>query len=160
MRYRKNKKGCKGGLTTNMDVTAVLRRIPHGDDCPMDEETADVQKHFFECIREENVPGRTVQSNSQAVQYSTVEKIGAVNSEPATISNHSARNLRLVKIVAVVCHLFFKAGYTKYVLNVQYVLSCYRLFCCRQLDTQVNNGLYLIRREFDSPSDDKEGCTM
>ncbi|KRZ31268.1 hypothetical protein T4C_11473 [Trichinella pseudospiralis] len=61
--------------------------------------------------------------------------------------------LRLVKIVAVVCHLFFKAGYTKYVLNVQYVLSCYRLFCCRQLDTQVNNGLYLIRREFDSPSD-------
>ncbi|KRY72769.1 hypothetical protein T4B_11104 [Trichinella pseudospiralis] len=40
MRYRKNKKGCKGGLTTNMDVTAVLRRIPHGDDCPMDEETA------------------------------------------------------------------------------------------------------------------------
>ncbi|KRX89967.1 hypothetical protein T4E_7048 [Trichinella pseudospiralis] len=61
--------------------------------------------------------------------------------------------LRLVKIVAVVCHLFFKAGYTKYVLNVQYVLSCYRLFCCRQLDAQVNNGLYLIRREFDSPSD-------
>ncbi|KRX89956.1 hypothetical protein T4E_805 [Trichinella pseudospiralis] len=53
----------------------------------------DVQKHFFECIREENVPGRTVQSNSQAVQYSTVEKIGAVNSEPATISNHSARNV-------------------------------------------------------------------
>ncbi|KRY80469.1 hypothetical protein T4D_5811 [Trichinella pseudospiralis] len=40
MRYRKNKKGCKGGLTTNMDVTAVLRWIPHGDDCPMDEETA------------------------------------------------------------------------------------------------------------------------
>ncbi|KRX12385.1 hypothetical protein T07_10683, partial [Trichinella nelsoni] len=30
---------------------------------------------------------------------------------------------------------------------------CYRLFCCRQLDAQVNNGLYLIRREFDSPSD-------
>ncbi|KRZ13302.1 hypothetical protein T11_8497 [Trichinella zimbabwensis] len=24
--------GCKGGLTTNMDVTAVLRRTPHGDD--------------------------------------------------------------------------------------------------------------------------------
>ncbi|KRZ65582.1 hypothetical protein T08_6285, partial [Trichinella sp. T8] len=30
---------------------------------------------------------------------------------------------------------------------------CYRLFCCRQLDAQVNSGLYLIRREFDSPSD-------
>ncbi|KRX99557.1 hypothetical protein T4A_1458 [Trichinella pseudospiralis] len=33
-------KGCESGLTTNVDVTAVLRRIPHGDFCPMDEETA------------------------------------------------------------------------------------------------------------------------
>ncbi|KRY28513.1 Transposon Tf2-9 polyprotein [Trichinella spiralis] len=30
---------------------------------------------------------------------------------------------------------------------------CCRLFCRRQLDAQVNNGLYLIRREFNSPSD-------
>ncbi|KRZ61314.1 hypothetical protein T02_1337 [Trichinella nativa] len=32
-------------------------------------------------------------------------------------------------------------------------ILCYRFFCCRQLDAQVNSGLYLIRREFDSPSD-------
>ncbi|KRY78108.1 hypothetical protein T4A_5611, partial [Trichinella pseudospiralis] len=35
-------KGCKGELITNVDVTvtAVLRWIPHGDDCPVDEDTA------------------------------------------------------------------------------------------------------------------------
>ncbi|KRX82641.1 Armadillo repeat-containing protein 8, partial [Trichinella sp. T6] len=35
-----DKKGCKGGVTTNLDVTAVIRRTPHGDDCPVDEHTA------------------------------------------------------------------------------------------------------------------------
>ncbi|KRY41521.1 hypothetical protein T01_4309 [Trichinella spiralis] len=30
----KDKKGCKGGVTTKLDVTAVNRRTPHGDDCP------------------------------------------------------------------------------------------------------------------------------
>ncbi|KRZ09290.1 hypothetical protein T11_15233 [Trichinella zimbabwensis] len=47
----------------------------------------DVGKHFFGCIREENVPGTAVQSNSRVVQCSTVENIGAVNNEPATSSN-------------------------------------------------------------------------
>ncbi|KRY65205.1 hypothetical protein T4B_3054 [Trichinella pseudospiralis] len=37
--------------------------------------------------------------------------------------------------------------------GVNKITFCYRLFCCRQLDAQVNNGLYLIRREFDSLSD-------
>ncbi|KRZ50731.1 hypothetical protein T02_9965, partial [Trichinella nativa] len=35
-----DKKGCIGGVTTNLDVTAVIRRTPHGDDCPVDEHTA------------------------------------------------------------------------------------------------------------------------
>ncbi|KRY92176.1 hypothetical protein T4D_7305 [Trichinella pseudospiralis] len=52
----------------------------------------DAEKYFFECIREENVPGRAVQSNNRVVQCSTVEIIGAVNNEPATSSNHSARD--------------------------------------------------------------------
>ncbi|KRY03550.1 hypothetical protein T12_838 [Trichinella patagoniensis] len=39
------------------------------------------------------------------------------------------------------------------ILNNHFETTCYRLFCCRQLDAQVNNGLYLIRREFDFPSD-------
>ncbi|KRX89865.1 hypothetical protein T4E_6980, partial [Trichinella pseudospiralis] len=30
-------------LTTNMDVTAVFRRIPQGDDCPVDEDTAETE---------------------------------------------------------------------------------------------------------------------
>ncbi|KRY86289.1 hypothetical protein T4D_431 [Trichinella pseudospiralis] len=38
--FIRNHKGCKSGLTTNMDVTAVFRRIPQGDDCPVDEDTA------------------------------------------------------------------------------------------------------------------------
>ncbi|KRZ09129.1 hypothetical protein T4B_3405 [Trichinella pseudospiralis] len=39
---RLHHKGCKGELITNVDVTvtAVLRWIPHGDDCPVDEDTA------------------------------------------------------------------------------------------------------------------------
>ncbi|KRZ19791.1 hypothetical protein T4C_4630 [Trichinella pseudospiralis] len=41
-------------------------------------------------LREENVPGRAVQSNNRVVQCSTVEIIDAVNNEPATSSNHSA----------------------------------------------------------------------
>ncbi|KRZ01780.1 hypothetical protein T11_9693, partial [Trichinella zimbabwensis] len=47
----------------------------------------DVDRHFFGCIRKENVPGTAVQSSNRVVQYSTVEKIGAVNNEPATSSN-------------------------------------------------------------------------
>ncbi|KRY17099.1 Armadillo repeat-containing protein 8, partial [Trichinella patagoniensis] len=35
-----DKKGCKGGVTTNLDVAAVIRRTLHGDDCPVDEHTA------------------------------------------------------------------------------------------------------------------------
>ncbi|KRX50751.1 hypothetical protein T05_6879 [Trichinella murrelli] len=35
-----DEKGCKGGVTTNLNVTAVIRRTPHGDDCPVDEHTA------------------------------------------------------------------------------------------------------------------------
>ncbi|KRX94313.1 Coagulation factor XI [Trichinella pseudospiralis] len=42
LRLVTNRCGCKGELITNVDVTvtAVLRWIPHGDDCPMDEDTA------------------------------------------------------------------------------------------------------------------------
>ncbi|KRX62278.1 hypothetical protein T09_10465 [Trichinella sp. T9] len=36
----KDRKGCKGGVTTNLDVTAVIRRTPHGDDCPRSAEEA------------------------------------------------------------------------------------------------------------------------
>ncbi|KRY13490.1 hypothetical protein T12_14761 [Trichinella patagoniensis] len=36
----KDKKGCKGGVTTSLDATAVIRRTPHGDDCPVGEHTA------------------------------------------------------------------------------------------------------------------------
>ncbi|KRY80742.1 hypothetical protein T4D_48 [Trichinella pseudospiralis] len=42
LRLVTNRCGCKGELITNVDVTvtAVLRWIPHGDDCPVDEDTA------------------------------------------------------------------------------------------------------------------------
>ncbi|KRZ29285.1 hypothetical protein T4C_12718 [Trichinella pseudospiralis] len=47
LRYRQtgekwgySKKGCKDGLSTNLDVTAVLRQTSHSKNCPVDEDIA------------------------------------------------------------------------------------------------------------------------
>ncbi|KRY33222.1 conserved hypothetical protein [Trichinella spiralis] len=37
---KRDKKECKRGVTNNLDVTAVIRRTPHGDDSPVDEHIA------------------------------------------------------------------------------------------------------------------------
>ncbi|KRX18773.1 hypothetical protein T07_8499 [Trichinella nelsoni] len=51
-----DKKGCKGGVTTNLDVTAVIRRTPHGDDCPVDEHTKKGHFKKGECGRTKDHP--------------------------------------------------------------------------------------------------------
>ncbi|KRY74257.1 hypothetical protein T4A_6777 [Trichinella pseudospiralis] len=37
---KNDKKGCKGELSTNLDVTAVLRQTSHSNTCPVDEHIA------------------------------------------------------------------------------------------------------------------------
>ncbi|XP_003370627.1 conserved hypothetical protein [Trichinella spiralis] len=43
-----DKKGCKGGVTTKLDVTAVIRRTPHGDDCPGSAEEPKTIPQFYD----------------------------------------------------------------------------------------------------------------
>ncbi|KRY42061.1 conserved hypothetical protein [Trichinella spiralis] len=71
------KKGGKGGVTTNLDVTAAIKRTPHGDDCSVDEHTA---------YRMEK---RAILKKRSAEEAKTIPQIydkeaAAVSAEPST----------------------------------------------------------------------------
>ncbi|KRZ07016.1 hypothetical protein T4B_6828 [Trichinella pseudospiralis] len=73
----KTKKGCKDGLSTNLDVTAVLRQTSHSKNCPVDEDIA---------YQMEN---RAMLKKRSAEEAKTIpqiydEEAAAANAEPPT----------------------------------------------------------------------------
>ncbi|KRX32994.1 hypothetical protein T05_9698 [Trichinella murrelli] len=75
----KDKKECKGGLTTNLDVTGVLRQTPHGDSCPVYEHIA------------YKMDKRTILRKRSAEEAKTIPQIhdeedASISAEPSTFS--------------------------------------------------------------------------
>ncbi|KRY19949.1 hypothetical protein T12_7166 [Trichinella patagoniensis] len=76
----KDKKECKGGLTTNLDVTGVLRRTPHGDSCPVYEHIA--YKMDLTILRKRSA------EEARTIPQIHDEEAASISAEPSTFSQH------------------------------------------------------------------------
>ncbi|KRY54981.1 hypothetical protein T03_7680 [Trichinella britovi] len=75
----KDKKECKGGLTTNLDVTGVLRQTPHGDSCP-------VYEHIAYKIDKRTILRKRSAEEAKTIPQIHDEEAASISAEPSTFS--------------------------------------------------------------------------
>ncbi|XP_003369019.1 conserved hypothetical protein [Trichinella spiralis] len=74
-----DKKECEGGLTTNLDVTAMLSRTPHGSSCP-------VEEHIAYKMEKRAILRKRSAEEAKTIPQIHDEEAASISAEPSTFS--------------------------------------------------------------------------
>ncbi|KRZ11369.1 hypothetical protein T11_3547 [Trichinella zimbabwensis] len=73
----KDKQGCKGAISTNLDVTIVLRQRPHMETCPVDE-------HVAYIMEKRAILKKRCAEETKSIPAIYDEEAAAASTEPST----------------------------------------------------------------------------